>query len=128
MLFRSYLFSYVVECIKDAGPINLGIGFRTEKGVPLSWRVVPDKNKFLDKELLFGDEIKIVWQFKCLFMPGTYFINTAVKKREELSESLVFRGQDIFVFRVLGNPSREKGGLFDANISLTIVENNGHVR
>lgn len=116
---EEYQFSYCVDCIKDIGPINVGIGFRTEHGVPLSWRVVPDKNRFLEKEMRSGDLIKVTWRFKCLFMPGTYFINTAIKKRDDMKEVLVFRGQDIFVFRVLGG-SKQKGGLFDTGISLHV--------
>jgi lipopolysaccharide transport system ATP-binding protein len=120
---EEFVFSYLVDYYENVGLVNIGIGFRTEKGVPLSWRVVPNKNRFLEREMKSGDSIQVKWKFKCLFMPGTYYINTAIKKRQDMSEELVFRGQDIFVFRVQGVP-KEKGGLFDAGISLTLSDNN----
>lgn len=118
---RHYYFFYTVKVDEELGNVNIGIGFRTEKGVPLSWRVVPDKNRFFDRVFRPGDEYQVKWEFYCLFMPGTYFINTSVRKNVNQMEQIVFRGQDIHVFRVQGGDRKDSGGLFDAQIGLEVI-------
>ncbi|MDP1622355.1 MAG: ABC transporter ATP-binding protein [Bacteroidales bacterium] len=115
-----YYFSYIVDYQEDAGHINYGIAFKTEQGVPLSWRIFPEKNKYLNKEAKAGDSVLVKWKFKCLFMPGTYFINTGIRRHGSMNELLLFRGADMFVFRVIGGDQKDMGGLFDAGISLSL--------
>jgi lipopolysaccharide transport system ATP-binding protein len=117
---EEYCLSYVVDYLEDIGRVNYSIAFKTEQGVPLSWHIYPEKNKYLTREVKEGESINVKWNFKCLFMPGTYFINIGIRKEVDMNEMLLFRGADIFVFRVIGGDEKGKGGLFDAGISLSL--------
>lgn len=115
-----YIFKYKVIINEDLGPVNFGIGFKTEKGIQLSWKVYPGKNKYLSTGLKNGGMYTFSWTFKCLFMPGPYFINIGIRRLNGDSEQLLFKGADFFVFKVLGPQMIDKGGLFDVGLSLSI--------
>ena len=111
-----YVFSYQVEFKEELANINFGIGFKTEKGIQLSWKVYPAKRKYLEQDVEKGTVLRVHWNFKCLFMPGTYFLNVGIRQQNSDSEKLIFKGSDIFVFRVLPHDVVDKGGLFDTGL------------
>jgi lipopolysaccharide transport system ATP-binding protein len=119
-----YYFTYTVDFMEYAGHINFGIAFRTEKGLLITSRHFPEKNKYLVREVMNGESIIVKWKFKCLFNPGTYFINANIWREINGNEQLLFRGADLFVFRVQGGMLKDRGGFFDAGISLSLEENN----
>jgi lipopolysaccharide transport system ATP-binding protein len=121
---EEYYFTYAIDFLEEIGNVNYGIAFRTEKGLPLTTRIFPEKNKYISRDVLMGESITVKWKFKCLFNPGSYFINTSIRQGKDGNELLLFRGADLFVFRVLGGRLKDKGGFFDAGISLSLEENN----
>jgi len=114
---ETYTFRYKVILHENLSLVNFGIGFKTEKGVQLSWKVFPGKSKYLQTELIKGTTYQVSWKFNCLFMPGVYFVNIGIRQFTGETERLLFKGADYFVFKVIGSTTLEKGGLFDVGLT-----------
>ena len=116
---EEYIFSFKMSFLEEIGFINFGISFKTEKGVPVSWKFYPERLKHLKEFIHHGDLMTVNWRFKCLFLPGTYFINTSMRKVTDGEVTLLYKGADIIAFRVLGS-NEDKGGIFDAGVTANI--------
>lgn len=117
---QEYIFSFVADFNEEQTGINYSILFKTEQGVPLSWKIFPGKNKYLDTTVRKGEKIKVRWKFNCLFMPGTYFINIGIRSHRDLNEILLFKGADVHVFKIIGEGQKDLGGVFDAGIAFSL--------
>lgn len=115
-----YLFCYDVKFGEDAGHINFSMAVKTEQGFMVTWRIFPDKHRYLDREFKKGDSVVVKWKFRCLFMPGTYFINTGIRRESDEGEQLLIKAADVFAFKVLGTEITDKGGLFDPGITFSM--------
>jgi lipopolysaccharide transport system ATP-binding protein len=120
---KEYFFSYVVTFNEDLNGINYSLAFKTEKGFPVSWRIFPGKDKYLETAVTKGEVVKVKWKFNCRFMPGNYFINIGIRSSHDMNEILLFQGADIHVFKVIGGAQKDLGGVFDAGISLSLSNN-----
>lgn len=116
---EDYIVTFKVDFFEETGFINFGIGFKTERGVDIAWKLFPGKMKYLSEFFHSGDSAIIKWQFSCLFMPGTYFINMGIRKSLPDDQVLLFKGADLIAFRVLGN-NKDMGGVFDTNLSFDV--------
>ena len=116
---EKYCFSYKATFNEETGHINFGIGIITEKGMGVSWKLYPGKLKYIHDFIHQGESVIVRWQFMCLFMPGTYFINTGIRRWRQEDEELLFKGAEIFAFRVLGN-KKDVGGIFDTGLTADI--------
>jgi lipopolysaccharide transport system ATP-binding protein len=117
---QEYIFSYKVTFFEEAGFLNFGFSIKTEKSVPVSWKVFPGRSKHFSEFVYQGNAVIVNLRFKCLVMPGTYFMNASIRSVNNGEEILLFKGADIFVFRVLGGDSHDQGGIFDTGFSADI--------
>jgi len=117
---EEYLFCYRVLFLEETGMVNFGVTFKTEQGVVVSWKTYPGRLKPLKTTIHKGDSLTVQWRFRCLFMPGSYFVTTGIRKISDNKGFLLYRGADILAFRVLGSILEDKGGLFDPYLSAEI--------
>ncbi len=115
-----YFFSYRVSFRENLGKVNFGLGIKTITGVPASWKLMPGRGKYFPKEVGTGVTAEVTWRFRCLLMPGIYFISVSIRSEIEHTESLVYKGADVFVFKVLGEEKVDKGGIFDPGLEATV--------
>jgi lipopolysaccharide transport system ATP-binding protein len=113
---EEYIFRYQIIFEEDLSCLNYGIGFKTVKGVPVSWRLFPGRHRYLKRSFHKGDVETVEWKFKCLFIPGTYFLNVSIRQVHDGEPKLVYKGADILAFKVIGDEKVEKGGIADVDI------------
>ena len=118
---EDYVISYQVTFLEDIGHINQGIGFKTELGAVVTWRYYPDCTSFSEKYYRNGDVLKAKWQFRCFLIPSTYFIGLTIKAKGENGGTVIYKGADIDVFKVLGEKGHDRGGYFDAGFVIEIT-------
>ncbi len=118
---EEYVISYQVNFSEDVGHINQGIGFKTELGAVVTWRYYPDCTNFSEKYYRNGDILKAKWRFRCFLIPSTYFIGLTIKAKGENGGTVIYKGADIDVFKVLGEKGHDRGGYFDAGFIIEIT-------
>ena len=113
---EEYIFRYQIIFNEEINHLNYGVGFKTVKGVPVSWRLFPGRHRYFMRSFKKGDCETVEWKFKCLFIPGTYFLNVSIRKVLDGDSSLIYKGADILAFKVIGDEKVEKGGIVDVDI------------
>lgn len=115
---EEYKITCQVKFLEQVGNINLGIGFKTELGVVITWRYFPTCESFSEKSFNFGDILTAKWHFRCTLIPSTYFIGITIKRRGENGGEIIYKGSDISVFQVIGEKGVDRGGFFDAGFKI----------
>ena len=118
---EDYLISYKVNFFEDVGYINLGIGFKTEMGVVLTWRFFPACNSYFEKFYKKSDAVEVKWRFRCFLVPSIYFIGITLKRKSGEIGEVIYKGEDIDVFRVIGTKGFDRGGHFDTGFTLEVT-------
>jgi lipopolysaccharide transport system ATP-binding protein len=119
---EDFKFSYIMHFNEDVGNLNFGIGIKNASGVVLNWIVFPGKAKYVDQVTKCGDSLLVGWKFKCKFLPGTYFVNTGIRNKINGIENLIYKGADIFAFKVVEGDSAKEGGIFDISMSGSFIK------
>ncbi len=121
---EEYIYSYKVKFGTEIDQVNFGMGFKNEKGLVLSWMVYPGINRYIEKTFFKGENYCINWRFKCLFMPGTYFIDSGLRTPKNSEMITLIKISDLLAFKVLSNKDRQKGGIFDSfgNVEIEKIE------
>jgi lipopolysaccharide transport system ATP-binding protein len=110
---EEYVYSYKVQFGTEIEQVNFGVGFKNEKGLVVSWMVYPGVNRYIEKTFLKGENYCIRWQFKCLFMPGTYYIDSGLRTPKNSEMMTLIKISDLTAFKVQNSKDRQKGGIFD---------------
>lgn len=117
---EEYVYSYKVKFGAEIDRVNFGMGFKNEKGMVLSWMAYPGINRYFEKTFSKGDTYCVNWRFKCLFMPGTYFIDSGLHTTKKNEPSTLIRISDLLAFKVLHGNDGQKGGIFDTFCNVEI--------
>lgn len=62
-----------------------------------------------------GSVLEFVYRFKCIFLPGHYFMNTGVVTNVNMEEAFLHRIVDAIAFKVIASPDRTVAGIVDAS-------------
>jgi hypothetical protein len=54
------------------------------------------------------------WKFKCLFIPGNYFIDSGIRMLTNETQMVLAKITDAAVFKVMDDDCPQKGGFFDS--------------
>jgi lipopolysaccharide transport system ATP-binding protein len=121
---EEYVYSYKVKFGTEIDKVNFGMGIKNEKGMILSWMAYPGINRYFEKTFSKGDTYCVNWRFKCLFMPGTYFIDSGLHTSKKNEPSSLIRISDLVAFKVLNSKDGQKGGIFDtfSNVEIKKIQ------
>ncbi|MDQ1351716.1 MAG: lipopolysaccharide transport system ATP-binding protein [Acidobacteriota bacterium] len=111
---EEYIYSYKVEFGVLTRDVNFGMGIKTEKGLALAWMIYPGINQFLKEEFVNGDKIHLKWRFKCMLLPGNYYIDSGLRTMKKDKTYILSKITDALAFKVQENEGKQKGGFFDA--------------
>jgi lipopolysaccharide transport system ATP-binding protein len=86
----------------DVEKVTFGMQIKTEKGLPLEACNEPNLPRSM--EFLYNikkeDTFKIDWKFRCLLLPGNYYLNAGVYGAIEDFEGILCQIKDALVFKV----------------------------
>jgi lipopolysaccharide transport system ATP-binding protein len=120
VMYEEYIYSYKVEFGETIEHINFGMGFKNEKGTPLSWMIYPGVNQYLNQKISEGDCYLLDWHFKCLFIPGIYYIDSGLRTLRKNDAVIVVKIADSMAFKVQKIDVEQKGGIFDTFTTVKI--------
>jgi lipopolysaccharide transport system ATP-binding protein len=114
VMHEDYIYSYKIKFGITVENINFGMGFKSEKGTALSWMIHPGINQYISEKFYEDDSYCVEWQFKCLFIPGNYFIDSGIRMLTNETQMVLAKITDATVFKVLDDDCPQKGGFFDS--------------
>jgi lipopolysaccharide transport system ATP-binding protein len=86
-----YILEHKIKFNINVENVYVRIGFSSENGVPLSWKS-SDYLDPLNKVKLSEDDLFLVqWKFKCLFLPGNYFVASVIGTDDKSKNELLWR-------------------------------------
>jgi lipopolysaccharide transport system ATP-binding protein len=110
---EEYIYKYKVEFGVPVYDVNFGMGIKTEKGIALTWMIYPGINQFIKKKFEKGEKYCLKWRFKCLLMPGNYFIDSGLRTLKQDKMYIITKINDALAFKVQNTEFKQKGGFFD---------------
>lgn len=114
-----YIYSYSVNFGRDVCNARFGMLIKTVSGFELGGIVThpPDKAlRFVKK----GSIISPQFRFKCLLLPGVYFMNAGVVGTEEGVEVFLHRVVDVIMFRVQPDAGLIGNGIVNFAIDVNV--------
>lgn len=112
---EQYVYTYQVRFDRLSTALRFGVMFRTITGVEVAGAassVCADAIPFAEA----GQVAHVRFRFRCLLAPGTYFANAGVLGLTGEGEDYLARIIDVFMFRVLPEPTRLATGLVDLDV------------
>jgi lipopolysaccharide transport system ATP-binding protein len=122
---EEYTYSYIVNFSKTALSVRFGMLIKTITGFELggsSSSSVKDPIKLINA----GTRVVVRFQFKCLLLPGVYFLNAGSTGYVDGRPCFLHRIVDAAMFRVQQEGSIAQAGIVDFCIepSITIEKKN----
>lgn len=118
---RKYTISYDIHFNEEVAPVNFGIGIHTEQGVPVTWKIYPGSKSFILIDRSVSEWRTAKWTFLCTLIPDVYFLGMAIRIQGNDGPCVIFKGSDIFAFKVQGLKDVDMGGYFDAAFQVEIL-------
>jgi lipopolysaccharide transport system ATP-binding protein len=116
-----YIFSYKITFNEPVEKINYGFGIRSDRGLPLTWRVHPGGGLFESRRVMPGETYALKWKFKCIFYPKNYYISITLRTIYKNQEIKINKVDDAFVFKV-AQKATGRGGFFDSDIECEMIK------
>ena len=110
-----YVFAYDVHVEQSLAGVRTGMMVRTVTGLDLAGAVSSAPEDAI-AQVPAGSVLRSAIRFRCLLVPGAYFLNAGVVARIGEAEEFVDRRVDVAMFRVLPVPSRLATGLVDLDV------------
>ena len=120
---ESYIYAYEVEFFEPFTNVRFGMLIKSMSGVELGGGVSAPNGEgipFVKR----GSKVFVEWEFECLFLPGTYFMNAGVLAMVRDEEIYLHRRLDTAAFRVQQEQSLTVTGMVDVrrDLKLSIYE------
>ena len=106
------------DCKTPYTKVVFPISIRTKKGVEIAGVRHPIDHGTID---LPSGRSTVVFEFRCPLLQGDYFVSAGVTQIEGETKTVLFRGDDCFVFKVLPNPDRVHWGFIDIDATSRVV-------
>ncbi|MDY0361098.1 MAG: ABC transporter ATP-binding protein [Desulforegulaceae bacterium] len=119
---EEYCFNYKVKFHKNAEFVRFGMLIKNITGIELGGKTTAQTGEGIEF-VKNGDTITLIFKFKCLLQPGTYFINAGVSAIADSKEIILHRILDAVVFRVITNDVCLETLMIDFNITHYISHN-----
>ncbi len=115
---ESYIYTFKVRFGVDASNVSFGASIITTKGILVSQTSLRKMQKEIEN-IEIGKTYEVKWQFDCLLLPNTYFINVAVKGIVDNEPCILCKIKDESVFKVIEHKDLKCGGLINLNQKIT---------
>lgn len=116
---HKYKFRYKVSFNFNISDVSMGVNIKSIKGINISGVSQKKMNNML-KEVKKGDFYEIEWYFECLLLEGIYFIDTYASGIINGERKNIYRINDFFVFKVIGNEKNRFAGLVTLNQKINV--------
>ena len=110
-----YWYTYDVYFSKDATQVTFGMLIKTISGVELGGMSSHGDSHRIDY-IAAGSLIRVKFEFSCLLLPGTYFLNAGVLGRINREEVFLDRAIDAAMFKVQPESGLRATGVVDFGI------------
>ena len=117
---EEFLYSYDVKFNAEVKNVHFGMGIKSEKGVPLIWIFYPGLKQYMERKFYVGETYRVFSRFKCLLLPGNYYLEAAIRSLKKTEEVQLAKIVDDIVFKVQDVPGMKKGGIFDSYQSMRL--------
>lgn len=111
----AYVYRYRVRFDRPAVGVRFGMMIKTVTGLELSGAVSSVRRAAFDY-VAADSEFEVEFRFRCLLVPGIYFMNAGVLAAVEEGEAYIDRRIDVMMFRVSPQPGRLATGLVDLDV------------
>ena len=109
---RDYRYVFDVVFHVDAGAVRFGMMIKTLSGMELGGMNSPASDKGVDS-VPSGTRLTVSFPFRCVLLPGTYFMNASVLGSPGAEEVYLHRVIDLYMFRVEQEQLCLQGGVVD---------------
>ncbi len=107
-----YVYSYDVYFSQTATQVRFGMLIKTVSGFELGGMVSHKPANSID-QVMAGSLIKVEFEFSCLLLPGTYFLNAGVSSQVDGETIFLDRAIDVAMFRVQSEADLQATGTID---------------
>lgn len=123
MLCRAekYLYTYDVYFSQHATQVAFGMLIKTVSGVELGGMVSHATAQRIDY-VAAGSLIRVEFEFNCLLLPGTYFLNAGVVGQVDREEIFLDRAIDAAMFKVQPEAGLRATGIVDFGIDSEVKQ------
>jgi len=109
---REYVYEYSVRFTQSCFNVRFGMLIKTVSGFELGGAVSAPPSRGLDC-VEAGSRLTVRFQFRCLLVAGTYFLNAGVVGTVDATETFLHRVIDVAMMRVMPEPHALCTGLVD---------------
>ena len=96
---EDYIYAYDVRFTEEAYSVRAGVMVKTTDGFELGGMLTHSQTNAVE-HIKKGEVFSPRFSFRCIFLPGVYFLNSGVVGMVEGVEEYLHRGTDIAMFRV----------------------------
>ena len=118
---ENYIYSYKVTFAEDAQRVRFGMLAKTISGLELGGMASHSVNSPRDS-VAAGSSFQLRFPFRCVFLPGTYFLNAGVVANINGVEVYLHRILDALMFRVQPEPNLLPNCLVDISTADALPE------
>ena len=113
---KEYEYCYTVHFTENVSSVRFGMLIKTVSGLELGGygNLVDDDTP---QRFEAGSSTQILMRFKCILLPGTYFLNCGVRGEINGEDEYLHRGIDVAMFEVLHEDKISSTGVVDFSIS-----------
>jgi lipopolysaccharide transport system ATP-binding protein len=112
---NEYTYTYYVKFTKSAHNVRFGMMIKTTSGTELGGIIshsLANSIKYVDK----GTILRPKFSFRCILLPGVYFLNAGVSGKVGDSDGFLHRCIDVAMFKVQAETDLLLGGIIDFSI------------
>jgi lipopolysaccharide transport system ATP-binding protein len=118
---RRYVYEYFVDFSAEALEVGFGMLVNTTSGFGIGGATTAHKRALRTSRVEAGASVRVRFEFDCLLLPGTYFLNAGVLGTVDGQQRYLHRVLDGLAFRVLSADELVATTLVDLNFSPDIV-------
>jgi lipopolysaccharide transport system ATP-binding protein len=117
---KEYVYTYSIKFTKPAKQVRFGMLVKTVSGIEIGGAVSHTRNnpvEYVDKNQV----VQVEFRFRCLLLPGAYFLNAGVVGVVDGAEVFLDRHVDLAMFRVQPEKDMLVTGIIDFCIESSIA-------
>jgi lipopolysaccharide transport system ATP-binding protein len=120
-LGRRYTYEYFVDFSAEAVEVGFGMLVNTTSGLGIGGATTAYKRALRTPRVGAGASVRVRFEFDCLLLPGTYFLNAGVLGTADGQQRYLHRVLDGLAFRVLTSDELVATMLVDLNFRPDVV-------
>jgi lipopolysaccharide transport system ATP-binding protein len=118
---RRYTYEYFVDFSAEATEVGFGMLVNTTSGLGIGGATTAYKRALRTPRVGAGASVRVRFEFDCLLLPGTYFLNAGVLGTADGQQRYLHRVLDGLAFRVLTSDELVATMLVDLNFRPDVV-------